>query len=307
MTSLPKVDARKRPEVLAAIERHANRQTLDHLRTIAGADVTNVRRRLQHAQATRLFVRTFGAVEIHRASWSGPVVRIDKKRVRALVGVLAANAGNRISRDVVVDLLWPDSDGDSGINSLNQAVFQLRRLLDPSYHAGESAEYVVSNAELVGFNAQLVQTDLEELRRFPSLIADSDWRRRQALAEKTLDLLRGEYLGDLRYDDWAGRLQVSVHGEVRRVLLPIAAAGSNEYRSEIAARAAEILLGLDPYDDAAVVALATAVASGGRKVAARGIVAEYVTRVQNEFQELPSEAVLMAAEELGVPPPSTHS
>ncbi len=104
------------------------------------------------------------------------------------MGVLAANSGNRISRDVVVDLLWPDSDGDSAINSLNQAVFQLRRMLDPKYQAGESAEYVISNAELVALNTQLVHTDLEELRRVPSLVTGADWRRRQSIAERTLDL-----------------------------------------------------------------------------------------------------------------------
>jgi len=62
---------------------------------------------------------------------------------------------------MAIDILWPDADGDSAVNNLNQTVFQLRRYLDPSYRQGESPEYIISSAEQVALAPGLVHTDLQ--------------------------------------------------------------------------------------------------------------------------------------------------
>jgi DNA-binding SARP family transcriptional activator len=285
--------------LLTSVLRHANRETVQHLRSIPGADVAETRRRLQHLQAARLFVRTFGNIGIHRASWSGPEIRIEKKRVRALVGVLAAHARDPLSRDAVIDLLWPEADGDSAINNLNQTVFQLRRYLDPHYRGGESPEYVLSTSDQVSLSNDLVHTDLAELERLPTRIAGANWQHRQAAVSRILDLIRGEFLNDLRYEDWASRLQLPIHADVRRLLLPIAQAGPDAYEPDLCIRAAATLLRLDPFDEAAVLALASAMAQSGKRVAARGVVVDYVKRIRSEFDDEPSSHFVSAAGALG--------
>jgi DNA-binding SARP family transcriptional activator/tetratricopeptide (TPR) repeat protein len=288
-----------RRRLLTSVFQHANRQTVAQLRSIPGSDVDETRRRLQHLQAARLFVRTFGNIGIHRASWSGPEIRIEKKRVRALVGVLAAHARDPLSRDAVIDLLWPEADGDSAINNLNQTVFQLRRYLDPQYRGGDSPEYVLSTSEQVSLSNDLVHTDLAELERLPARIAGADWQHRQATVSRILDLIRGEFLNDLRYEDWASRLQLPIHADVRRLLLPIAQAGPDAYETDLSIRAATTLLRLDAFDEAAVLALASAMAQSGKRVAARGVVVEYVKRIRNEFDDEPSSQFVSAAGALG--------
>jgi two-component SAPR family response regulator len=113
---------------------------------------------------------------------------------------------------MAIDLLWPEADGDSAVNNLNQTVFQLRRYIDPSYRQGETPEYVISSAEQISLAADLVHTDLQELRRLSDRLSNSTWQQRQKAARKAIALIRGEFLADLRYETWASRLQVQGPG-----------------------------------------------------------------------------------------------
>ena len=166
---------RDREQLLESLSRLANKSTLDALRRIDGHDVADLRRRLQTVQATRLFLRTFGRMSLHRGDWNGSQINVDKKRVRMLLALLAARAHTDLSRDPCVEFLWPEADADAAINNLNQTVFQLRRYIDPDYRGGESPEYVTSTSDQISLNQDLVYTDLAELRRLPQRLDGSDW------------------------------------------------------------------------------------------------------------------------------------
>jgi DNA-binding SARP family transcriptional activator len=191
--------------------------------------------------------------------------------------------------------MWPDADADSAVNSLNQTVFQLRRYLDPTYRAGESPEYVISTSDQVSLNPDLVHTDLAELRRLPQRVMGGDWHHRNAVVGRALDLVAGEFVGDVKYEEWATRLQLSVHNEVRRYLLPIAQSSPDTYMPDTLIRTAEAILRLDPFDEAAVLALADALAASGRRVMARTLVVDYIRRVRSEMDDEPSSSFVNAS------------
>ena len=289
-----------RGTLLAAIAKHANRDTVTALEDIGGRDVADVRRQLQHAQASRLYLRTLGGTSLHRGSWNGPAVNIEKRRVRSLLAVLAAHAHTTLTRDMAIDLLWPDADGDSAINNLNQTVFQLRRYLDPTYHQGESPEYVISSAEQVGLADDLVRTDLQEIRRLQDRLSNATWKQRQDAAAKAIALVGGEFLADLRYETWATRLQVGVHNEVRARLLPIALQTNGSFDIQVATNAAAALIAIDPFDESATLAMAECLSRSGRKVAARQLLVRYAEQMRSELEDEPSAQVTEATARLGV-------
>jgi DNA-binding SARP family transcriptional activator len=295
-----------RSAMLDIVARHANRDVVDAMRSIEGKDVLNVRRHLQLVQAARLYLRTFGGVSLHRGNWDGPPLKIERKRVRMLLAVLAAHRQSTLTRDMALDILWPEADADSAVNNLNQAVYQLRRYIDPDYRGGDSPEYVISNSDQVALNPELVHTDLEELRRLPQRLAVSDWHHRQAGAKRAIDLIRGEFLADLRYEDWAARQQVSIHNEVRERLLAIALSPVTGYDVEVSSQAAAAILLLDPFDETATLALAECLARSGRKVAARKLVIDFARRLQEEMDMDPSPLVTQAAEGLEAGAPIKH-
>jgi ATP/maltotriose-dependent transcriptional regulator MalT/DNA-binding SARP family transcriptional activator len=306
LDALRATEGTERRQLLDALSRHANKATIEALRTIDGPDVAGVRRRLQTLQASRLFLRTFGGVSLHRGHWDGPSLSIDKKRVRTLLAVLAAWAHSSLSRDMCVEILWPNADADSAINSLNQTVFQLRRFIDATYRGGDSPGYVISTAELVGLNPELIHTDLAEIRKLPAQLNGAGWSQRQEAARMAIGLIRGEFLADLPYEAWSSAQQMRVHGEVRNLLLPIAVASPADFAPDVCHRAASALLLLDPWDEKAVVALAHGLARSGQRVAARKVVIDFAARLERELDEQPSGDFVTAARAFAVPESSVR-
>jgi LuxR family transcriptional regulator, maltose regulon positive regulatory protein len=286
--------------LLRAVARTANRETIAALEGIPGSDVADVRRDLRHAQAPRLFLRTLGGLSLHRGDWAGPAVSIDKRRARSLLAVLAAHQSAPLTREMALEILWPDSDPESAVNSLNQTVFQLRRYIDPGYRGGESAEYVLSTSEQVALNADLVYTDIAEIARLPGRLASLDWQHRQVAAMRTVELVRGEFLADLRYEDWVSRQQMIVHERVRERLLSIARGYATSSSVEVAAQAASALLLVDPFDEGALICLAECMSRSGRRAAAQQIVADFARRMASDLDIEPSPQLVDAAKNLGV-------
>jgi DNA-binding SARP family transcriptional activator len=297
---LPAANKTARAMLLQTLASHANRETIEAMRSIDGRDIAEVRRQLQHDRASHIYVRTLGGLSLHRGGWDGPTVPIEKKRSRLLVALLGASRSSTLTRDAAIDLLWPDSDGDAATNSLNQAVFQLRRAIDPTYRGGESPEYVVSTSEVVALNADLVHTDIDDVRQLSVRVAGKPWLERQRIAKRTISLVRGELLADLRYESWASALQLSIHNEIRGQLLPVASAAAGaSYEVAVATMAASALLALDPYDEAAVIALADCMSKSGRRVAARNLIVDYIRRAHAELDGDPSEPLGDAAQLYG--------
>ena len=279
-----------REQALALIARIAARDTAEALATVPGADVAEVRRRVISRQAATLFVRSFGALTIQRGSWKGRAVTPDKKRLRALLGLLVASSRSALTREMALERLWPEADPTAAVNSLNQTVFQLRRVLDADYRDGASPPYVLSNADLVQLNPDLVRTDLEEFRLLGQQYSAAERAEdRSQIGQRLVDVVRGEYLADLRYEDWATDLRPAVHAEVRSVLLPIAATRLAT-DADLAIRAGCALLELDPYDDDAAAAVAGQYANSGRRPAARDALSRYAARLSTDLDEpLPAE------------------
>ncbi len=275
-----------RDAAVAFLASHGTVETAAGLRLTRGHDISDLRRAIISKHAPSLFIRSFGAIVVHRGSWLGQTTSIEKRRMRALLALLVANYRSTLTREMALDILWPESDPSSAINSLNQAVFQLRRVLDPSFRDGESPQYVLSTVDALQLNPAHTITDLDQFRRIAlDLSAESDNQVDRATA--LVDMVRGEFLAELRYEDWAIGLRTAVHAEVRNVLLPIAI-GTGNSTADTAVRAACALLELDPYDEEAQLAMARQLDGSGRRAAARTAVLRFAKRLKDDLDERPS-------------------
>jgi len=197
--------------------------------------------------------------------------------------------------------MWPDSDPSAAVNSLNQTVFQLRRLFDPNYREGESPQYIISNVESVQLNSEIVETDLREIRRLSLELVRPDSQSAHAeIAGRLVDLVRGEFLADLRYEDWVSGAQLTVHSEVRNALLPIARGEVLGLTQDAILRAGTALTALDPYDEAVHIAVAQHLASSGRRGQARTFLGRFVRRLRDDLDEGPSDDLERVATLVGV-------
>jgi DNA-binding SARP family transcriptional activator len=205
---------------------------------------------------------------------------------------------------MAIDVLWPESDPASAINNLNQTVFQLRRALDVKYRDGESPQYVVSTADTVHLNPDLVRTDLDEFRRLAKIepgrfVETTHWA-------DLVDLVRGEFLAELKYEDWVSRTQTAINAEIREALMPIALREVLVSR-ELAIRASAALIDLDEFDEAANVALARQLMEGGKRAAARDHAADFVRKLLDELGDAPSRELEALMRIFAESSPSTRS
>jgi DNA-binding SARP family transcriptional activator len=306
ISSLASVRGLARQALLDAIQRYGGPEAIDLLRAVDGADAQEVRKSLIQRNAVRVFVRSFGSLGIHRGGWTSPPSIIGRRRIRLLLGLLVANYDGGLTRDQAIDALWPDADPSSAINSLNQTVFQLRRLIEPGYREGESPQYVISNVDAVQLNHDLVETDLAALRDLrAALNRPADVASRTDVVHQIVDLVRGEYLADLKYEDWVSPAQLSVHSEIRSILLPIARGEVLGRTDEWAFKAGCALISLDAYDEEAHVAVVRHLSSSGRRRQARALAHGFAERLRTDLDEDPSEELILAARIAGETLPVT--
>jgi DNA-binding SARP family transcriptional activator len=167
-------------------------------------------------------------------SWSvdgTPLPRPSTRKARALAAYLALNRDAYVARERLVELLWPNSDADSGRENLRATLWSIRRSLrsaevdpDMCLHADRSTARWLLETEL----------DVEE---FEALAA----RGELLTEEKALALYRGDFLeGD--YDDWPNAQRAALANRFEELL-----ARSVRDNGDVAA--ARRLLERNPYDE----------------------------------------------------------
>jgi DNA-binding SARP family transcriptional activator len=92
--------------------------------------------------------------------------------VRRLVELVALSHGQRLHREQLMDLLWPDADPQSALNSLHQTLYLARRILERGSARGGG--YLLLQDEIVTLaSAELVSVDVAAFEQ----AAASAWRR----------------------------------------------------------------------------------------------------------------------------------
>jgi DNA-binding SARP family transcriptional activator/tetratricopeptide (TPR) repeat protein len=295
---LPTLPAHERTRVIEILRKLGGVEAAHHLLRIPGTDVSDARRTILRRNAGRLYLRAFGPMTIHRRGWDGPEIRVEKRRLRLMLGLLVANRHRSLTREMALETLWPDHDPASAINNLNQAVFQLRRNLGGESRDPDRPQYILSSPDTIAFDPDLIVTDLDEVRQLARLLdSASTPNDRHAAASAMLTFIRGEFLADLRYEEWAAGMQMSVAAEIRQPLLQIAA-GSQEMPPHLRLRAAEVLTEFDPFDESAQVAMARTLYKMGRRAAARKLITRFAVTIEEELQASPSPEVHQALVEL---------
>jgi DNA-binding SARP family transcriptional activator len=161
------------------------------------------------ANAAGLSLYLFGPL---RASVDGQVVIGDgfaRRKVKALLGYLYLRRDEYISKDELLEALWPEVDDvASASGRLKQTVLVLRHTLEGQPRADSAWQYIVERAGSYFFNTRSAYySDLENFQAALKRAA-SDERRGDVVAaldsyQQALKLYRADLLQDFRYEDWA--------------------------------------------------------------------------------------------------------
>jgi DNA-binding SARP family transcriptional activator len=237
------------------------------------APVSNV---APHVVSPLAVVHDLGPLSIEVAGRTIEGTSIRPRSV-ALLHYLATRPRHAATRDEAIDALWPEAEAQAGLNSLNQAIYHLRRALDPDYdlalQEGTPTPYIRHEAEMVTVNLELVSFDSARLR------STLDAVRRRARIDQIDDLL-DSYLGpfgiEVPFEPWAEQhrsaLDVGIFAIIEREMAAAYSVGDIDRAIDLALRAVRI----DPTDGAMLEHLALLLEesgsiAGARRAAARAI------------------------------------
>src|SRR6516165_2425785 len=178
------------------------------------------------------------------------------KKARALLGYLAAQGGQAVSRERLADLLWPYQGSEQARHSLRNCLLELRKALGPN-----GARHLV--ADFANCRIDEVVVDLD---RFERLSRSPDRSELQAAAE----LYRGEFLADFDIDsepfqDWLAAERDRTLALICDILQRLTAAHDAAGESDAAIQSGRRLVALDPLSEFGQRALMRAYARAGRR------------------------------------------
>lgn len=229
--------------------------------------------------AAPVFVEDLGSIEIQvgQRSIHGSQVR---RKPLALFCFLLSRPEWRVTRDQVIDALWPDTELEDAVNSLNQTLYFLRRLIDPAYKEDTSPAYILNSGELVWLDGDLIESRSRRARELAQELA------RHLDLEKAAQFLseyRGHFALDFAYEEWTHAYRDSLHVSFldiseRAIQLAMDRAAYN-VGIAIARRALEI----DPEADQIELGLVRLYRLAGAASAAAEQYAHYAATVRREL------------------------
>jgi LuxR family maltose regulon positive regulatory protein len=174
----------------------------------------SVGRTLARRLARVAFVEDLGRVQITIGDRQvdGSNVR---RKVLALLCLLLTRTRFAATREEVLDAIWPDLEPATALNSLNQTVYFLRRVFEPSFVEDTTPGYVGQNGETVWLDVELVQT---RSRRCRELIRAMGASPDPEAVAQLVEEYHGRFALDFLYDDWSATYRDSLHASFLRIV-----------------------------------------------------------------------------------------
>jgi LuxR family transcriptional regulator, maltose regulon positive regulatory protein len=145
-------------------------------------------------------IRVLGPLEVHHDGRPVDTPEMHRSRVRELLSVLVVE--RTVSRDRVIDLLWPDLDPIRGRANLRVTLRHLQRVLEPSRGQGSSPYFLRGDAQHLRLVA-VPGLDVDSWQA-EDLLARSEAARRQGDSSARIEHLRaavGRWRGGRAFAD----------------------------------------------------------------------------------------------------------
>jgi DNA-binding SARP family transcriptional activator len=190
------------------------------------------------------------------------------------------------TRDQVLDAIWPDLDPVDALNSLNQTVYFLRRVLEEHYVDDLSPGYLHHDSDLIWLDTDLVGSRSNLCRR---LIRDLSPTPAPEQVAELVNEYRGRFALDFEYEEWAAHYRDWLHASyleiVERAVVSDLETGHFDRGIGLARRVLEI----DPTAESVELSLLRLYRASGAHAAAAEQYGHYASQVR---------------EQLGVEPPA---
>ena len=138
-----------------------------------------------------------------------------RRKVLALLCFLLSRPNVSHARPSL-DALWPDLGPDVAVNSLNQTIYFLRRVFEPTFSEDITPGYVHHDSDVVWLDSELVTSrSIAHAQVDPRRRARSVARQRRAISAH---VYRGRFALDFAYEEWAVAYRDSMHAAYLEII-----------------------------------------------------------------------------------------
>jgi DNA-binding SARP family transcriptional activator len=170
---------------------------------------------------TALRVGLLGGFRVERLGVARPVSGWQRRTAKTLTKLLATYPSHALHRDQMLEILWPEVDLESALNSFGKALYAARRAFEPELLPRQSSAYLRLTDSMLALNTDNVVIDADDFQR---LAEGALGRGDVAAYESALAAYGGELLPEDRYEDWCAERRDFLAGLQLRLLLELAEA-----------------------------------------------------------------------------------
>ncbi|MCU0486842.1 MAG: tetratricopeptide repeat protein, partial [Anaerolineales bacterium] len=224
------------------------------------------------------FTLRVGEREVNPTEWG------NNRKAQSLFKILLSQAGKHVSREKIIDQLWPGTSFQTMENAnhtLNQAMSALRKVLEPYLPAHYPSRYIFSDNET--YCLTLPPGSWTDDQALEEAIRLAKAARRQGKQEEMIrqyqaasGLYEGDYLVEESKLDWPLARQDWLREQIVGVLEALARLGLEQNDPQGATELAERLLGIDALHEAGYLLLMRAQVALGQLKAALNTYQRYV-------------------------------
>lgn len=217
--------------------------------------------------------------QVAREEWRsrGPAI--------SLLKLLLCRSSRRLPRDVILDTLWPETDEDKANKSLDVAASILRTVLRVGNEKSLLTTTHSGSVGIIGLpNQQRLWVDADAFDAYLTIAARAESEGQDPLPylEAAQQLVKGDFLEDDIYEDWAQTRRTAIDAARRRLVHRLA----NIYKQRGFIDRAEALLQTflveNPTDEDALCQLVEILAQQGRRQEAVDLYRKTARTLQEE-------------------------
>jgi DNA-binding SARP family transcriptional activator/TolB-like protein len=195
-----------------------------------------------------------------------------QRRRLAIMAMLAAAPGRTATRDRVIAHLWPDGDAESARRLLSEALYVIRKEIDP--------EAIIATGDDLRLNEDVVRCDVVEFRD-----ALSRGDRALAVAAYGGPFLDGWFVsGTPEFERWSERERARLSEEYARALEALAVEEQGRGNPRAAIPFWQKLQAADPYSSHAALQLGRALLATGERALALQALVTHERRMREELE-----------------------
>jgi predicted ATPase/DNA-binding SARP family transcriptional activator len=217
------------------------------------------------------------------------------RKAAGLIKLLSLEPGNRMHRERVMDLLWPNLEAEAATNNLHRTLHATRHVLEPQVPAADSCylRFRAEQLELCPEGALWV-----DAKAFEEAAATARRARDPAAYRAAVDLYAGELLPGDRYEAWAEDRRQDLRLTYLSLLLEMTRLHEEREDYEPAIEALGRVVAEEPAHEGAHTGLVRLYALGGRRDEALKQYERFREDLRRKFAREPNAASRRLHEEI---------